>query len=51
MEERVLIVEDEEAICATIARHLRKEGCSCVTAKGKEESLYYFYRDNLSMIS
>jgi len=28
-----------------------KEGCSCVTAKSEEDSLYYFYRDQLSMIS
>ncbi len=33
LEERILVVDDEEAICATIARHLRNEGCSCVTAK------------------
>ena len=50
MEERILIVEDEEAICATIARQFRNEGCSCVTAKSGEESLYYFCRDRFSMI-
>lgn len=49
--ERVLIVDDEEAICATIARHLKNEGCSCITAKSEGESLYYFYRDKLSMMS
>ena len=51
MEERVLIVDNEEAVCAAIARRLSKEGCSCVTAKSEEDSLYYFYRDQLSMIS
>ena len=50
MEERILIVDDEEAICATIARRLRKEGCSCLTASSGDESLLYFYRDAFSMI-
>ena len=50
MEERILIVDDDQATCATIARRLKREGCSCVTARSGQESLYYFYRDEFSMV-
>ena len=50
MEKRVLIVDDEQAICSIIAQRLRKEGCSCVTANSGKEALYHFYRDKFSLV-
>jgi len=50
LEERILIVDDEEPICAIIAQRLKREGCSCVTAHNGKEALQHFYRDKFSLI-
>jgi DNA-binding NtrC family response regulator len=50
METRILIVDDDERICAIIARRLTIEGFSCVTANNGREALQYFYKDNFSLI-
>ena len=50
MEKRVLIVDDEQAICTIIAQRLRKEGCSCVTANSGKEALHHFYKNQFSLI-
>ncbi len=50
MEERVLIVDDEEMICSILARRLGREGYSCVTANNGREALNHFYKGNFSLI-
>ncbi|MGA2319105.1 MAG: hypothetical protein ABSG71_22410 [Thermodesulfobacteriota bacterium] len=39
MEDRILIVDDEEVICSILARRLTREGYSCVTAHNGKEGL------------
>lgn len=50
MEDRILIVDDEEAICELLARMLLREGYSCATANDGKEALNYFYKENFSLI-
>ena len=50
MENRILIVDDEEMICSIFARRLAKEGYSCVTANNGREALHHFYKDNFCLI-
>lgn len=50
MEKRILIVDDDERICAIITRRLTLEGYSCVTANNGREALQHFYKDNFSLI-
>jgi putative two-component system response regulator len=50
MEERILIVDDEEAICNILARRLDREGYSCTTAHNGKEALNHFYKDTFSLI-
>ena len=50
MENRILIVDDEESIRAIIFRRLIQEGYSCVTANNGREALSYFYKDNFSLV-
>ena len=50
MEKRILVVDDEQAICTIIVQRLRKEGYSCETANSGKEALHHFYRDNFSLI-
>ena len=50
MEKRILIVDDEQAICTIIGRRLRKEGCLCVTANSGKEALHQFYRNKFSLV-
>ena len=50
MENRILIVDDEEEICSMLARRLAKEGYSPVTANNGREALDHFYKDNFSLI-
>jgi len=38
MEDRILIVDDEEVICSILARRLTGEGYSCATADKVRES-------------
>jgi response regulator RpfG family c-di-GMP phosphodiesterase len=50
MENRILIVDDEEMICNLMARRLAKEGYFCVTANDGKEALNHFYKDTFSLI-
>jgi putative two-component system response regulator len=50
MEDRILIVDDEEVICNILARRLAREGYSCVTAHNGRDGLNQFYKDTFSLI-
>jgi DNA-binding NtrC family response regulator len=50
LEDRILVVDDEEMICSILARRLAREGYSCVTAHNGKEALNYFYKENFSLI-
>lgn len=50
MEERILIVDDEELICRMLARRLTKEGYSCATARDGKEALTLFCKESFSVI-
>jgi putative two-component system response regulator len=50
MEERILVVDDEEMICHVLSRRLAREGYSCVTAHNGKEALHHFYKDTFSLI-
>ena len=50
MEDRILIVDDEEMICDMLSRRLTKEGYSCVTAHNGREALTHFYKNAFSLI-
>ena len=50
MEDRLLVVDDEELICSIFAKRLKKEGYSCITANNGREALNLFYKNNLSLI-
>ncbi|NWG04339.1 MAG: response regulator [Syntrophaceae bacterium] len=50
MEERILIVDDEEMICHVMSRRLMREGYSCATARNGKEALHHFYKNNFSLI-
>jgi putative nucleotidyltransferase with HDIG domain len=50
MEDRILIVDDEELICRLLAQRLTSEGYVCVTANNGREALSHFYKDTFSLI-
>ena len=50
MENRILIVDDEEMICVLLAQRLFREGYTCATANNGKEALNHFYKDDLSLI-
>jgi len=50
MEDRILIVDDEEMICSRLAQRLTQEGYSCMTANSVEEALSHFYKYDFSLI-
>jgi putative two-component system response regulator len=50
MEDRILIVDDEELICRLLAQRLTGEGYSCVTANNGREALTHFYKNAFSLI-
>jgi putative nucleotidyltransferase with HDIG domain len=50
MEERILIVDDEEIICNVLDRRLTREGYSCTTANNGKEALNHFYKNSFSLI-
>lgn len=50
MEDRILIVDDEEMICSILSRRLTSEGYSCVTAHNGKEALNHFYKNSFSLI-
>jgi putative two-component system response regulator len=47
---RVLIVDDEGALCSMIAQRLTKENYSCVTANNGREALRHLYGNEFSLI-
>jgi putative nucleotidyltransferase with HDIG domain len=50
MEERILIADDEEMICAALSQRLAKEGFSCVTVYNGKDALGHFYKEDVSLI-
>ncbi len=50
MEDRILIVDDEELLCRLLAQRLKGEGYFCVTANNGREALNHFYKDTFSLI-
>jgi cyclic di-GMP phosphodiesterase len=50
MEDRILIVDDEELICRLLAQRLTGEGYACVTANNGREALTHFYKNTFSLI-
>jgi putative nucleotidyltransferase with HDIG domain len=50
LEEKILIVDDEEMIRSTLARRLAREEYSCVTAPNGREALNYFCKDDFSLV-
>ena len=50
MEDRILIVDDEELICRLLAQKLTSEGYLCVTAYNGREALSRFYKGTFSLI-
>ena len=50
MEDRILIVDDEQMICDILVQRLAREGYSCLSANNGREALNHFYKDNFSLI-
>jgi putative two-component system response regulator len=50
LEDRILLVDDEEMICSIMARRLSREGYVCATAKNGREALNQFYKGAFSLI-
>jgi putative nucleotidyltransferase with HDIG domain len=50
LEEKILIVDDEEMISIPLARRLAREKYSCVTAHNGREALSYFCKDDFSLV-
>ena len=50
MEERILIVDDEEMVCSLLTRRLAKERYICLTAQNGKEALSHFYKGQFSLI-
>ena len=50
MEERILVVDDEDVICNILARRLGSEGYFCTTANNGKEALSHFYKEKFSLI-
>jgi len=50
MENQILIVDDEEALCSIIAQRLTNENYSCVTANNGREALRHLHGNNFSLI-
>jgi len=50
LETRILIVDDEEIVCITLAQRLFKEGYLCSTASNGREAFNHFCKENFSLI-
>ncbi len=50
MDERILIVDDEELICRILSRRLTREGYPCATAHNGKEALTLLYKEPFSII-
>jgi len=50
LKERILIVDDEEAICDLLVRRLAEEGYSCTMANNGREAINFLRKDAYSLI-
>jgi putative nucleotidyltransferase with HDIG domain len=50
LEDRILIVDDEEIICNVLDQRLSREGYTCVKANNGREALRFFYSHPFSLI-
>ncbi len=50
LDDRILIVDDEEMICSLLVRRLAEEGYYCLTANNGRTALARFRKDDLSLI-
>ncbi len=50
MDDRILVVDDEELICSIFAERLTIEGYPCMTAGNGREALHLFYGGQFSLI-
>jgi putative nucleotidyltransferase with HDIG domain len=50
LEDRILIVDDEEIICLILAQRLFKEGYICATANDGKKALNHFYKNHFSLM-
>lgn len=50
MQDRILIVDDEDMICRVLVRRLTAEGYACTTAHNGKEGLSYVYKNPFSLI-
>jgi len=50
MQDRILIVDDEDMICRVLVRRLSAEGYVCTTAHNGKEALSYTYKNPFSLI-
>ncbi len=50
MEDKILIVDDEEAVCHILKNRLSMEGYFCKTSNNGKEALEHFYKDSFSLI-
>ncbi len=50
MEDRILIVDDEEVVCHILDKRLTMEGYLCTTSNNGKEALTHFYKESFSII-
>lgn len=50
MEDKILIVDDEEVVCHILDKRLSMEGYLCTTSNNGKEALEHFYKDSFSLI-
>jgi DNA-binding NtrC family response regulator len=50
LENRILIIDDEEEICSVLARRFTKEGYSSITANNGREAMNHFYKERFSLV-
>ena len=50
MDDRILIIDDEEMVPSVLVQRLTREGYSCSTANNGREALRHLYKDNFSPI-
>ncbi len=50
MEEKILIVDDEEVVCHILDKRLTMEGYFCTTSNNGKEALDRFYKESFSLI-
>lgn len=50
MEDKILIVDDEEVVCHILNKRLTMEGYLCTTSNNGKEALSQFYKESFSLI-